>query len=69
MAQSQQWKSLAPKVVECKDIDPRVSLKDTTAEHAFQVHCQMGLISHQMTDLFALNRGVPFLFCGALRSP
>lgn len=33
-------------VVECKSIDPRVSLKDAKAEHAFQVHCQMGLIRH-----------------------
>ena len=33
-------------VVECKSIDPRVSLKDAKAEHEFQVHCQMGLIRH-----------------------
>ena len=33
-------------VVECKSIDPRVSLKDAKAEHQFQVHCQMGLIRH-----------------------
>jgi len=33
-------------VVECKSIDPRVSLKVAKAEHEFQVHCQMGLIRH-----------------------
>jgi len=31
-------------VVECKSIDPRVDLREAKAEHAFQVHCQMGLI-------------------------
>jgi hypothetical protein len=33
-------------VVECKSLDPRIDLKEAKAEHAFQVHCQMGLIRH-----------------------
>ena len=33
-------------VVECKSIDPRVSLKEAKAEHAGQTQVQMGLIRH-----------------------
>ncbi|MEI6986543.1 MAG: hypothetical protein WCK65_10470 [Rhodospirillaceae bacterium] len=33
-------------VVECKSIDPRVSLKEAKGEHSGQTQVQMGLISH-----------------------
>ena len=33
-------------VVECKSIDPRVSLKEAKAEHSGQTQVQMGLIRH-----------------------
>jgi len=33
-------------VVECKSIDPRVSLNEAKAEHSGQTQCQMGLIRH-----------------------